>query len=618
MLNSIRNLNSFTDSNIQNLLTNIKVEKHPINRDNVRKWLALYPRGVGGDSDVGREYELGDYIIAKTIANNIMNVSYDEIMFKMNMLANELFIIYTITKPNLYLYLPTELKKSNFVFTIIFYHFCRMKGIEFSGVTSTYNTHTSNKMIVIVDDASYSGDQIYNHIHFLKWINPKETTHYFLAISYISDTAIRLFNSNFIDLNIIIPTSSTIFKSIRSLLNKEELEIVERMPTRKHAIHIEYLIDKNLLYLDFKLPDSLSIPQTIFAYGYKIGDPWNKTYSDPNEVLSFIGGCEETFKNNLQINKRVGDINREKLVGGTCPVSFYKNIEWIRKDEKEEKEEKDENLEKKERAYQNYILEQYGVSDPTKITSLIVSNEALPNFKCLSIFNRIIRLEITDSYIRDLSDIPHFPRLTELLIRNSSLENISSIIRYPNLIKIVLDRNKITEIPDLSTLTKLTDLSLTGNLISDLTPIENCLDLRSLSLSDNRIEDLSPISKLSKLSTISISNNRIRYITKLVNLKYISIDGNLIENIDNILNTDNFPSLKNLSVSNNRIENINMNMNSNIYNNVLSDLSINGNNIRDLSFLTNIKYLRSVKIDRQSSRKIIDDLMDRNIEVKEV
>ncbi len=304
----------------------MKVPTHPVNRDNVRDWLELQRPKDDVEVPIGDpNIKLVGYIIAKTIANNILNVSYDDILCKLNQLVNELFTIYDSSHPNLYLFLPTDRKKSNFVFTIIFYHFCRKKGIEFSGITNARNPKTDNKMIVIVDDATYSGDQIYRHIQTLKAMNDQSEM-YFLAISYISDSAINLFDISFRYSFIIIPTSSTRFNCVSNLITPEEYNTIKNTIG---GMNILGSINKRLLYFDFKLPDALSIPQTIFAYGYAVLDDNHKTHTSPDDVLSFIGGCEENFKNNLQHEKKTFDLNRQLIASEMCPQSFYKQIRWI-------------------------------------------------------------------------------------------------------------------------------------------------------------------------------------------------------------------------------------------------------------------------------------------------
>ena len=99
MLNTITKLNSFVNNNVDYFLTELKVEEHPVNRENVKEWLNSH-----SPSD-----SLLDYTIAKIISNNIQNVSYTDVITKLNDIANDLFTLtneVSSNEVNLYLFLP--------------------------------------------------------------------------------------------------------------------------------------------------------------------------------------------------------------------------------------------------------------------------------------------------------------------------------------------------------------------------------------------------------------------------------------------------------------------------------------------------------------------------------
>jgi hypothetical protein len=305
MVKTIKLLNKFVDKNISDILET-NVPEHPIDQDNVRAWLKLHE-----DTDF--------YNIAVAIANNILNVSYKKILEQFNCIANELYIMYNERQDSdFYIFIPDEMYKSNFVFTLIFYYLCREKGIIFTDLVGKREIQVrTTDLIVIVDDATYSGDQISNHISTLVVSCKLRDATFFLGIPYISDrakeTVSKLCRHISITTNIVYPSSSISFKTILSYMNEEKDTLPE-------------LTDKHLLYFDFKLPDSVSIPQTIFAYGYRIDDDYDKRHYDTNDILTFFKGCDAFYKRNMRIEKGVMDIYRENFIGDMCPKPFYSEI----------------------------------------------------------------------------------------------------------------------------------------------------------------------------------------------------------------------------------------------------------------------------------------------------
>jgi hypothetical protein len=311
IFNSLNTFDLFVEKHKDQFLE-IKVPEHPLNIENVGKWIKKHTDPL-------------DITIATIISTNITNVSYDNIVDKLNGVANELYILSKTNIP-LFLYIPTETRKSNFFFTVLFYWICKKKDIRFTDIVSNsnryFNTTDDPNIIVMVDDASYSGGQICD---ILSIQDIKYNHQIFFAIPYISDTA-RLFIAKDIEpfTSVIFPSSIETFKNMTTIVKEYDEELVDKI--KIYDRYVQTLSDKHLLYIDFKLPDSISIPQTIFAFGYRLSDPDNTSYKTEDEVLSFISGCEETYKRGLGKPKGVLDLNDEFLI--PCPNSFYKNIIW--------------------------------------------------------------------------------------------------------------------------------------------------------------------------------------------------------------------------------------------------------------------------------------------------
>jgi hypothetical protein len=263
-----------------------ELKEHPPNRENINKWVEMHK-----STDL--------YTYAKSIANNITYATYNDLQKKLSDIANELFLLQKSTGIKPYLYVYDNTQKSNFVMTLLFYYLCIWKNIQFAGII-TY-AGASDKFVVIVDDATYSGTQICGHIIALGCDNTK----IFLAIPYISETAEASIREQVgSDSELIIPSDSMRFRDIYSI-HKTYTDTFGATDT---GVVSQRIGSAHLLYFNFKLPDYLSIPENIFKYGYRLD---RDEYEDGDEPLCFVTGCED------------GDKKIE------CPKPFYKNNYWL-------------------------------------------------------------------------------------------------------------------------------------------------------------------------------------------------------------------------------------------------------------------------------------------------
>jgi hypothetical protein len=320
IFNDLNKWENFIRKNINDVIES-KVPEHPPNRENLNKWIDKHRLG---------EYEYdekdnNDVELSSIIANSITYVSFTDMLTRLNQMVNELFTIQEFHRYNLYLFIPPKVKKSNFMFTVIFYFFCMLKQIRFNGVVSERHKKVSKSrnMFVIVDDATYSGQQICTIIPYLMQ-NVKADL--FVAIPFISNTAYHKICEHIDDNNFVLfPKTCYIFRSVREIVNSYiSGNLISKFVNPEMYNDI---LDLHLLYFDFKLPDSVSIPQTIFAYGYKLRDDRNFLYLNSNDVLPFLINCENSYKQYYRrVLKNTSDVN--DIVIPNCPFPFYKNIQW--------------------------------------------------------------------------------------------------------------------------------------------------------------------------------------------------------------------------------------------------------------------------------------------------
>jgi hypothetical protein len=301
-------LNSFVDKNID-ILLNIKVRDHPPNRTNIRKWIEKH-----------KDEHPYDYMVANVIANNILYVTLDTVLDKFRDLANDLELLTRARDDKPLIYFGDDgIFKSNFFFTTLFYSVCRLKNIQFERVVrGGISGECRNRLVVVVDDASYSGIQLSDHIESLLCNN----TTVFVAVPYVSSVAEnemnRVVKNNS---QLIISNSVTRFQSVDRLFT----EYLKSMNINDEIkIPYSHISNKHLLYFNFKIPDGVSIPHNIFIFGYRVSG--NEEYKSEDEVLCFLTDCEDTYKTLTKnmIHNRNSDRNNRLPTNMVCPEVFYK------------------------------------------------------------------------------------------------------------------------------------------------------------------------------------------------------------------------------------------------------------------------------------------------------
>lgn len=110
--------------------------------------------------------------------------------------------------------------------------------------------------------------------------------------------------------------------------------------------------------------------------------------------------------------------------------------------------------------------------------------------------------------------------------------DLNPLESLPNLRMLTLSRQqKIDDFAPLAKLSNLEQLDLSGCGISDLKPLAGLKNLTQLRLSQNKIADLSPLAGLTKLNHLTLTDNKLTneqltHLSKLENLKFLSIGNN--------------------------------------------------------------------------------------------
>jgi hypothetical protein len=248
------------------------VKSYPINEQNFARWIENH-------SEPYRP-------LAAEFRRSTRHVSFNEFKETIgNVFADILQYIYTAKPDTIFLFVYPQVKKSNFLVALYLYSLLeayKFKNIKIITDTDDFTIVKSNDLVILPDDASYSGQQL---VEFFGYIPPRVEGTYFMAIPYISHKA---------------------RSRIENLFRKKSLPIIF---SDKTQVFEPFLGDENNLYtiyFDHKLADFISIYNSTYAMGEDA-----KALKDPNfiyEPMSLITGCEN--------------------VKDECPPPFYKKYNY--------------------------------------------------------------------------------------------------------------------------------------------------------------------------------------------------------------------------------------------------------------------------------------------------
>lgn len=305
---------------------------HPIDEENFNKWIELHREG-GSDLEN----------LAIDFRRYTKHVSYTEFLEKIGQLCADIrklkndkgysSIILLIT--NNMFSSSTIFSRSNFWVSLIFYIYLQDIITDvFLDIPKSFDRE--NVLIIVPDDASYSGDQYSQYIYDnFTHKNLKGDKDIFIAIPYVSNKAYtRMINTinniksenSSIQISFIFSENTIRFYSFyENLINNSNDPYQTQKIWRENAD----CLDKHTIYFDHKLADTVSIYQYIYA----LGRPLNSSLCDKNYFQNtLIKNCNYSFANIpcKQPIHRSKDLQEEPGIGAEnmCPSPFYKFINY--------------------------------------------------------------------------------------------------------------------------------------------------------------------------------------------------------------------------------------------------------------------------------------------------
>lgn len=303
----IIDLDKFNNFVIENQgLFEINVKEYPINEENFMKWInnhsEPYKKIAFDFREQTRHVSFGEF--KQVIGRVFADVSKHIIDFQPSKII---------------LYVFPECQKSNFMVALYFFQlFYRSEDFRkklhiFTDPKDLHHLATKNDIVIIPDDASYTGSQLSNFLGEIK-----TPSNYFLAVPFMSNEAFILISKTLKKIDDI------------QVIMSEQTQKFNLFTNEKNAQHEK----KYTIYFDHKLPDTISIYQLAYALAVDSdkGALENVT-NDPDFIfvpMSLIKGCDVPDIE-MPIDNYIEDLQTYVGIENMCPPPFYKMITYTYK-----------------------------------------------------------------------------------------------------------------------------------------------------------------------------------------------------------------------------------------------------------------------------------------------
>lgn len=339
------NFDAFYEHNIDEVRKRTKTTPfHPLNVSRVENWANTMKRGIEKllRGDISRQSMM---TFVENFQKSIKHVSMADFRNKVDAIAKE-FVLYMEKKPHhdcVVLVLDTYSDKSSLWVTLLAYERIQKFITHVLSVNETRKFNQRGKfetpLIIMFDDASYSGYQYGDHIGNMCW-DTKQRITFWCAIPYISTNA-RSFIDKTASQNAvcIFPQSCEYFEPVVAenalpIDSGRDLELL----TKYFAVSDmkAYVPSRHAIYFDHKLADRTSCYTQIMAFSIALSPTH---LMRPFVILPYmIEGCDKqrakiTRKNYTaeEILRLVYDDNDDESKGFRCPNPVYKSFQYEEK-----------------------------------------------------------------------------------------------------------------------------------------------------------------------------------------------------------------------------------------------------------------------------------------------
>ncbi|BDX08280.1 leucine-rich repeat domain-containing protein [Planctobacterium marinum] len=255
-----------------------------------------------------------------------------------------------------------------------------------------------------------------------------------------------------------------------------------------------------------------------------------------------------------------------------------------------------------------------------QLENLHLSHNPITDLSYLSGLVNLNELSLVEISATDISALVNLTNLHSLNLNSNNFEDYSPIEELTQLRELYLRNNQLSDIAMLSSLSSLWQLNLQGNNITDISPLKGLQSLYLLNLIDNQISDISVMPEIKSLGHLYLDNSPVLDLSPVAEFGSehrwdgLSLRGLQLTDINFL---SQFEQILSLDVSDNNIsdlsplENLIYNYRLNLSNNQITDISkislssapsllylyLAGNQITDVSYLSNLKELRILDLE---------------------
>lgn len=260
------------------------------------------------------------------------------------------------------------------------------------------------------------------------------------------------------------------------------------------------------------------------------------------------------------------------------------------------------------------------ISSLTGITNLNVSSNKITDITGISNLSNLQTLDVSNNALSTVAAVKNLASLKNLNVsQNSSLANLSDVL-VGSLTSLNISSTAITNIEGITNCSKLVELKMSNNKLTSLTPIfttekvedETLAILRNLEKLDigyttnsgATFSNFKKITACKELYAQGLGISNVSGITDMINLEYINLDDNKINNISYFKTTTTqngkevikYLTATQISMANNQIKDIS----------VLGELTnieylnLSGNNIQIITPIEKFNFTKGVNLRNQT------------------
>lgn len=191
------------------------------------------------------------------------------------------------------------------------------------------------------------------------------------------------------------------------------------------------------------------------------------------------------------------------------------------------------------------------------ITTIDISNNlTLNNLKPIAELTEVVKLNLSNTLISDLTPVRNLNKLEELICSGSAVSNLNQLIYNVSLVSIDISNTAVADADIISNFRFIEKLNISHTAITDISPLSKLQQLSQLKMEGTLVADFTTLSGMSNISDLDLSNSDLWDISTLdtiTSLQILNIDST---HVSNIATLSKLPNLRILQANNTQLFNL--------------------------------------------------------------